>query len=118
MRILICEDDEILIKAIEYKFSREKFETVVASDGKQAFSIVEEQDFDLIITDLMMPYFNGLEIVNFIRNKLKTPIIVLTTIKYEKTVLKAFDLGANDYVVKPFSPSELIVRVKHLLKQL
>lgn len=119
MRLLICEDDSILIKAIEYKFKRENYEIVIANNGKEAFRLVETEDFDLIVTDLMMPYFNGLEIISFIRNKLKkdTPIVVLTSIKYEKTVLRAFDLGANDYVVKPFSPNELIIRVKHLLNQ-
>jgi DNA-binding response OmpR family regulator len=75
---------------------------------------------DLIIADIMVPFFTGLEIVNIVKNKPETkniPIIMLSAADMEETVLEAFKLGANDYVTKPFSPNELSTRVKKLLNQ-
>lgn len=117
MKILICEDDEMMINVIDYKLKKDGYETEKAIDGKKAADLIKQNDFNLIITDLLMPYMSGLELVNLIRNDLKktTPIIVLSKIGLEETVLKAFELGADDYMVKPFSPNELSVRAKRLL---
>lgn len=117
MRILICEDDEMVLKMVEFKLRKEGYEVQLANDGKEAAHKIEELKPDLIITDIMMPYLNGLEIVNHVRKilKLKTPIIIVSSIGLEKTVLEAFQLGADDFITKPFSPNELSVRVKKLL---
>ncbi len=117
MRILVCEDDYMVLKTIEFKLKRDGYTVLTAKDGKEASEIIRKEQLDLIITDLLMPFMNGQELIFMVRNdlKLNTPIIVLSKIGLEDTVLKAFELGADDYVVKPFSPLELGIRVKKQL---
>lgn len=117
MKILICEDDEMVLKMVEFKLRKEGYEVHLAHDGKEAAHKIESLNPDLIITDIMMPYLNGLEIVNHVRKilNMKTPIIIVSSIGLEKTVLEAFQLGADDFITKPFSPNELSVRVKKML---
>ena len=117
LRVLICEDDLMMLKLIEHKMLKSGYEIVVAKDGKDAANLLMNEDFDLVITDLLMPYMTGLELITLLRSKLnkQTPIIVLSRIGLENTVLKAFELGADDYVVKPFSPNELLIRAKKLV---
>jgi len=117
MKILVCEDDYMMTKAIGYKLSKDGYEVDLASDGNQASEKIRSNSYDIIITDLLMPYVGGLELINKIRNEmsLNTPIIVLSQLGNEETVLQAFKLGADDYVTKPFSPNELSIRVKKLL---
>lgn len=120
MKILVCDDDEALVSMIRFKLTRENLgEVIKANDGKEAKALLQEQDFDLVITDIHMPYHSGLEITNLIRNELKksTPIIVLSAEGLENTVLQAFEIGANDFITKPFSPAELAVRVKRILSR-
>jgi len=117
MKILVCEDDPMMIKAIEHKLQREGYAVEVAIDGRAATDKIKTQKYDLIITDLLMPFSGGLELINMTRNELKstTPIIVLSKVGSEETIIEAFKLGADDYLTKPFSPSELSIRVKRLL---
>lgn len=120
MKILICEDDEALISMIRFKLARENMgELFKATDGREAKVLLQENDFDLIITDIHMPYHSGLELTAYVRNELKkaTPIIVLSAEGLEDTVLQAFAVGANDFITKPFSPAELAVRVKRILNR-
>lgn len=104
-------------KAIEHKLRSEDYTIDVAIDGNQACEKLDQSEYDLIMTDLLMPFVGGLEIINKIRNelKLKTPIIVLSALGDEETIIEAFKLGADDYITKPFSPNELTVRVRRLL---
>jgi DNA-binding response OmpR family regulator len=120
MKILICDDDEALISMIRFKLSRmELGELTKAMDGREAKRLLAAGDFDLIITDIHMPFHSGLEITAFVREVLKknTPIIVLSAEGLEDTVLQAFAIGANDFITKPFSPAELAVRVKRILNR-
>ncbi|MFM7727787.1 MAG: response regulator transcription factor, partial [Flavobacteriales bacterium] len=96
---------------------KEGYVVKLARDGKAAMALIEEWQPDLIITDIMMPYLTGLEIVHQARKDLHcfAPIIIVSSIGLEKTVLEAFQLGADDFITKPFSPNELSVRVKKLL---
>lgn len=119
MKILICDDDEALVSMVRFKLSRENLgEVIKATDGREAKALLQENDFDLIITDIHMPFHSGLEITAFVRQELmkSTPIIVLSAEGLENTVLQAFEIGANDFITKPFSPAELAVRVKRILK--
>ena len=119
MNILLCDDDDVLVSMIQFKLSRENIgEVTRAADGKQAKEILQQKNFDLVITDIHMPFHSGLEIVTFIRQtlKLSTPIIMLSAEGLENTVLQAFEVGANDFITKPFSPAELAIRVKRLLR--
>lgn len=117
MRILVCEDDIIIVKAIEHKLKKEGYEIDVAIDGIEASEKISSNEYDLVMTDLLMPFSGGLELVSKIRNELKltVPIIVLSRVGNEDTIIEAFTLGADDYVTKPFSPNELSIRVKRLL---
>ena len=107
----------MMSKAIEHKLRSEDYTIDVAVDGNQACEKLDHSEYDLIMTDLLMPFVGGLEIINKIRNelKLKTPIIVLSALGDEETIIEAFKLGADDYITKPFSPNELTVRVRRLL---
>lgn len=114
MRILIAEDDELMLKTLEFRLKRDGHEIYLARDGKEALDLVEEKKPDLIITDIMMPYSTGLEIVGSVKQKYldKIKVIILSGMGQESVILEAFRLGADDYITKPFSPNELSVRVK------
>ncbi|HAR72402.1 MULTISPECIES: response regulator transcription factor [Empedobacter] len=118
MQILIAEDDELILKTIEHKLKKEGYKVVLTRNGKEAISKIETEDIDLIITDIMMPFASGLEIISAVRKSKNsdTPMIILSSLGQEDVVVEAFNLGANDFMVKPFSPIELSVRVKKLLK--
>jgi DNA-binding response OmpR family regulator len=117
MKILVAEDEPMLLKTIELKLKKEGYEVIVTSDGRQAAEQIESANPDMVITDIMMPYVSGLELINLLRNKLnrKTPIIMLSAMEQEKVVMEAFELGADDYITKPFSLNELVIRVKRLV---
>lgn len=119
MRILVAEDEPMLLKTIELKLKKEGYEVITASDGKEALAGINEKAPDLVITDIMMPYASGLEIVSLLRKEgsKKIPVIMLTAMEQEKVVMEAFELGADDYITKPFSLNELVIRVKKLKAQ-
>jgi DNA-binding response OmpR family regulator len=96
---------------------REAYDVTVATDGRDGLEKITNEKYDLLITDLLMPFMGGLELINTVRHQLKNniPIIVLSTLGSEETVIEAFKLGADDYLRKPFSPNELSIRVKRLL---
>ncbi len=117
MKILICEDDEIMLKAISFKLNRDGYEITSAKNGKIASEMIISQDFDLVITDHLMPYINGFELINMIRQEFKKtmPIIMLSRIGQEESVVEALKAGADDYITKPFSPNELSIRIQKLI---
>lgn len=118
MKILVAEDEPLMLMAIEAKLKNEGFEVTGVPDGREALKSLEENVPDLIITDILMPYTSGLELISIVKsnqNK-KVPIIVLSGLGQEDTVMEAFQLGADDFITKPFNPTELSVRVKRLLK--
>lgn len=117
MKILIAEDEEMMLKTMEFKLKKEGFQVVACSNGEEAMEKIVSENPDIIVTDIRMPFVTGLDIVRRVKVELKLniPIIVLSAVGLEKTVLEAFDLGADDFITKPFSPNELIVRVRRLL---
>lgn len=118
MKILVCEDDAMTLMALNHLLLQEGCEVVSVHDGAEAKQKLSESQFDLLLTDLHMPLIDGLELIRHVRNDLKLtiPIVMLTRIGSEDIVMKAFELGADDYVTKPFSSNELSVRIKRLLK--
>ena len=119
MNILLCEDDQVMSFMVLTKLKKENLgEADHAMDGKVAKDLLSEKKYDIIILDIFMPFFSGLELVAYIRKELgmKTPIIMLSAEGSEQTVLEAFELGADDFIAKPFSPAELLVRIKRLVK--
>lgn len=115
---MIAEDDELILKTIEHKLLKEGHEVILTRNGKEAIETLKEKDVDLTITDIMMPFASGIEILSAIKTMGKdVPVIMLSSMGQEEVVLNAFDLGASDFIVKPFSPSELMLRVKRFLSK-
>lgn len=116
-KILVIEDDELMIKILKFIFIKEGHILTIARDGNEAIKKIEEQKPDMIITDIMLPYKSGLEIISFV--KLNFPnilIIVISALGGEaRTVVEAFELGVDDFISKPFNPNELVLRIKRLL---
>lgn len=114
MKILIAEDDQLMSRTLEFRLNKDGHQVIVTTDGREALKKIDELRPDLVITDIMMPYTSGLEIVSTVKEKYgdEIPVIVLSGMGQEDVVLEAFQLGANDYMTKPFSPAELSVRVK------
>lgn len=118
MLILIAEDDELILKTIEHKLLKEGHEVILTRNGREAIDTLKEKDVDLAITDIMMPFASGIEILSAIKSMGKdVPVIMLSSMGQEEVVLNAFDLGASDFIVKPFSPSELMLRVRRFLSK-
>ncbi|MDH5826849.1 response regulator transcription factor [Sphingobacterium faecium] len=115
MLILIAEDDELILRTIEHKLVKEGHTVILTRDGKEAIEKIHELELDLVITDIMMPFASGIEILSAIAIAgKKLPVIVLSSMGQEEVIIDAFDLGAADFMVKPFSPNELLLRIKRL----
>ncbi len=114
--ILIVDDEPTIREVVELYLRREGYEVVTASDGPQAVAIVAAQRPDLVVLDLMLPGLNGLEVTRHIRSSGYIPIIMLTARTEEADRVVGLELGADDYVTKPFSPRELVARVKAILR--
>ncbi|HKC66835.1 MAG TPA: response regulator transcription factor [Bacteroidia bacterium] len=118
-KLLIAEDDPLLLKSLGFYLQKQGYDPLLVNDGNEAIAQIKEKQFDLIITDLNMPFANGLEIISLVRNELKreTPIIMLTSVGIETTELEAFRMGVNEFISKPFSPQVLGVRIEKILSQ-
>ncbi len=116
-KILLAEDNSILSLLLKFRLEKEGYKLLIAVNGKEAIDLIEKHNPELILTDIMMPFVSGLEVISHVRNKLnkETPIIVFSSAGQEEIVLNAFNLGANDFMSKPFSPNELVIRAKRLL---
>ena len=118
--ILLVEDDPSLIELVRYNLEAADFDVAVEMDGDAGLMAIRERDFDLVILDWMMPNMSGIEVVRQIRrmnDKRATPVIMLTARGEETDKIRGLDAGADDYVVKPFSPAELVSRVRALLRR-
>lgn len=117
-RILVAEDNRLILETVAHSLTREGYDIIKANDGKECMAKLEGNQVDLIITDLYMPNLNGLELISQLNDNYKNliPIMVLSAGGAEENVLKAFEIGADDFMVKPFSLIELNVRVRKLLE--
>jgi DNA-binding response OmpR family regulator len=119
-RILVVEDNPVMLKTVEIKLERDGYEVISCSDGRLALEKLNTELPDLILTDIMLPSISGLEIVSAVRSITSKyiPIIVFSGMGQEETVEEAFSLGADDYITKPFSLTELSIRIQRLLKRI
>ncbi|NGQ94624.1 response regulator transcription factor [Brevibacillus sp. SYP-B805] len=117
VRILVVDDEERIRRLLRMYLERENFEIEEAEDGEQAVAIALEEDFDIILLDIMLPGMDGMEVCQRIREHKATPIIMLTAKGEETNRVHGFEAGADDYVVKPFSPREVVYRVKAILRR-
>ncbi len=119
-KILIVDDEESIRTLVAYNFERAGFQTETVADGKSAFHLIrsEKSGFDLVILDLMLPEMDGMEVCRRLRQeKLDVPIILLTARDEELDLILGLELGADDYVTKPFSPRELLARARAVLRR-
>lgn len=116
-KVLVVDDEKPISDIIKFNLEKEGFEVVVAYDGEEALEKVESETPDLILLDLMLPKFDGLEVCREVRKKYDMPIIMATAKDQEIDKVLGLELGADDYVTKPFSNRELVARVKANLRR-
>lgn len=117
-KILVVEDQKEIRELISKYLLKEGYEVVLAKQGFEALELFENQDIHLILLDIMMPGINGFEVLSEIRKISDVPVIMLTAKQEEIDRLKGFELGVDDYVIKPFSPRELMKRVQVFLRRI
>jgi DNA-binding response OmpR family regulator len=116
-RILVVDDEPPIVDVLAYNLERANYEVIIARDGEEALSKARREQPDLIILDLMLPLLDGLEVCRALRRERDVPIIMLTARDSEVDRVVGLELGADDYVVKPFSVRELMARVKNVLRR-
>jgi DNA-binding response OmpR family regulator len=116
-RILIVDDDRKTAELIRLYLERDGYQALLAHDGRQALELARQKHPDLIVLDLMLPTVDGLDVCRILRAESRIPIIMLTARTTEDDKLLGLDLGADDYVTKPFSPRELLARVRAVLRR-
>ncbi len=116
-RILVVDDEDRIRKLVKMYLEREGYETDEADNGQDALDKALNEDYDCILLDLMLPEIDGIEVCKRIRETKSTPIIMLTAKGEENNRVEGFEIGADDYIVKPFSPREVVLRVKALLRR-
>lgn len=115
--VLIAEDDEDIVKLLKLYLENEGFDVKWAKDGVEACEIFDKEKINLAIVDIMMPRMNGYELTKYIRNKSNIPIIILSAAQLDSDKIFGLNLGADDYMVKPFNPLELIARINAHLRR-
>ena len=117
-KILLVEDEETLAVGLEYNLTEEGYDVDWAKDGKQALDFFEANNYDMILLDIMLPYYNGFEIAEKVRRNFpQMPILMLTARTKAEDKVKGLELGADDYMTKPFHLQELLLRIKGMLKR-
>ena len=117
IKIFIVEDDREIVRNLEILLTEEGYAVRSASTRQEALTLLGQEEFALILLDLMLPDGSGYALCTFIRQRLDTPVIMLTAMDDEASVVTGFDLGADDYVTKPFRPMELLSRIKNVLRR-
>lgn len=119
-KVLLIEDDTLIQRTVASKLKKEGFNVISCIDGKEGVEMLNSELPDIVLTDVMLPYISGLEIVSAVKaiTDKNIRVIVFSTLGQEQTVSEAFELGADDYITKPFSLTELTIRIKKQLKQI
>ncbi len=118
INILIVEDEKGISKIIKSYLEKEGYNVFQAFDGKEGLNYFENEEIDLILLDLMIPEISGEELIKEIRNKSNVPVIMVTAKVNEEDIINGLKLGADDYMTKPFSPKELVQRIKTVLRRI
>jgi len=116
-KVLIVEDDKTLLSVLEYNLAKEGYNVVSATDGVEALEIARKEKPDLIILDIMLPKMSGFEVCRILRKEMTAPILMLTAKDDEIDKIAGLDLGADDYMTKPFSMRELLARARAMLRR-
>ena len=111
-KIIVVDDDVIMLQAIKTMLSKHGYKIFATTDAQDALDTLEEEEFDLIISDIMMPYVSGIELLSALKKtKNKVPIIIISALDQQEVILTAFEEGAEDFVKKPIQLDELLIRV-------
>lgn len=117
-KILVVDDEKSIVTLLTVNINKAGFDTDVAYDGVEAIKMVEKHSYDLIVLDIMLPKMDGMEVCTYLRkNQIETPILMLTARSDESEKIKGLELGADDYLTKPFSPKEVVARIKAILRR-
>ncbi len=118
-KILLADDDIVFRDAMEFRLKKDGFDVICATNGNQGIELLIAEKPELVVTDVLMPFMNGLEILKIAKTELgnNTPVIILSAIGLDATMAEAFRLGVDDFVTKPFSPNELLLRINKIIKQ-
>ena len=116
-KILLIEDNEAIVKGLKYSLEQEKFEVDVTKNVQDSKIKLSSNEYSIIILDITLPDGNGFDLCKYIKQNVETPVIFLTAKDEEQDVVKGFDLGADDYVIKPFRTRELISRINNILRR-
>jgi DNA-binding response OmpR family regulator len=117
-KILIAEDDPTMRKLMELQLVRQGYDVTAVEDGRQALLLLQQEKFDLVISDIIMPFVSGLELLNSMRKaKNDIAIILCSSLKSENAVSKAFEIGANGFIPKPYSSQDMLSEVELILNR-
>ncbi len=118
MKIIVVDDDVIMLQAIKTMLTKHGFQVFATTDAQDAIDAIEDEHFDLIISDIMMPYVSGIELLSGIKKvKKDMPMIIISALDQQEIILTAFEEGADDFIKKPINLNELQLRVKHVLSK-
>ena len=118
MKLLIIDDEPAILETVEMRMRRDGFTTFTADSAEEGMRLFRRIKPDLVILDIMLPHENGFQLIGHIRNKKswhEVPIVMLTARSQEHDITRALEAGANDYVIKPFRPNELMARIRRLI---
>ncbi|TRM12604.1 response regulator transcription factor [Lentibacillus cibarius] len=116
-KILVVDDEDRIRRLVKMYLEKEDFIVEEADNGTEALELALDNDYDVILLDIMMPEMDGIEVTKKLRNEKNTPIIMLTAKGEESNRVEGFEVGSDDYIVKPFSPREVVLRVKAILRR-
>lgn len=117
IKVLLVEDNNSIILGLEYLFKEEKFTYNITKNKRDTLNLLDKESFDIVLLDISLPDGNGFDICKYIKQKKNIPVIFLTAKDEEKDVVMGFELGADDYIIKPFRNRELISRIKNVLRR-
>ena len=117
IKVLLVEDNNSIILGLEYLFKEEKFTYNITKNKRDTLNLLDKERFDIVLLDISLPDGNGFDICKYIKQKKNIPVIFLTAKDEEKDVVMGFELGADDYIIKPFRNRELISRIKNVLRR-
>jgi DNA-binding response OmpR family regulator len=118
MKLLVCEDNKLVMKTLSVVLERDGFTVDLAEDGNRAFDLLQKSIYDLVLVDIHLPFHSGLEIIKFLRSDLKqkTPVLVLSAFSDLEMQRQAGELEIDGYMIKPFNPSDLSRNIRSILK--
>ena len=116
-RVLVVDDEKLIVKGIRFSLEQDGMDVECAYDGEEAVAMAKENQYDIVLLDLMLPKLSGLEVCQQIREFSNVPIIMLTAKADERDELQGFQLGVDEYISKPFSPKILVARVEAILRR-